>query len=233
MPAPPLEAELANRRRRQVYIASPAAFCEKKMKNVYICDEQVFAILRITAYEPRTYSRSFFFARIELRGSAANAGKGAGSDDCGLARSGHYCKIAGLSYRASRLFGTTLVFQPGYRPWPWMKTGAPALLAAPPWPLKIPWAANATRPLRFGPRKIDIDLPLLAMKKFRTPTALSPSANAGTSFCALPLLDIAPQINIGDARLPDWLAALPLQKSRGKKSGNENICRDPFSFGSG
>ena len=48
MPAPPLEAELARSAPPAGVYCLASGILRKKMKNVYICDEQVFAILRIT-----------------------------------------------------------------------------------------------------------------------------------------------------------------------------------------
>jgi hypothetical protein len=47
MPAPPLEAELAESAPPAGVYCLASGICEKD-ENVYICDEQVFAILRIT-----------------------------------------------------------------------------------------------------------------------------------------------------------------------------------------
>ena len=68
--------------------------------------------------------------------------------------------------------------------------------------------------LRFGPRKIDIDLLLFGDEKSSDPDCVIPHPRMlERAFVLCPLLDIAPQINIGGRPASDWRAALPYKKA--------------------
>lgn len=68
--------------------------------------------------------------------------------------------------------------------------------------------------LRFGPRKIDIDLLLFGDEKSSEPDCIIPHPRMlERAFVLCPLLDIAPQLNIGGRLVSDWLAALDYKKA--------------------
>ena len=118
----------------------------------------------------------------------------------------------------------------GYSEQPWFSNQVIALAVAESWRppallaalLAIENSLGRKRDLalRFGPRKIDIDLLLFGDEK------------SSDLLCSAPCWTLPRKSISGDARLRTGWLLCPTKKP-GKKSGNENICRDPFSFGSG
>ncbi|MCX4308782.1 MAG: 2-amino-4-hydroxy-6-hydroxymethyldihydropteridine diphosphokinase [Desulfovibrio sp.] len=112
----------------------------------------------------------------------------------------------------------------GYSEQPWFSNQVIALAVAENWRppalltalLAIENSLGRKRDLalRFGPRKIDIDLLLFGDEKSSDPDCVIPHPRMlERAFVLCPLLDIAPQINIGGRPASDWLAALPYKKA--------------------